>query len=118
MHLTEPVSILITGILASAMVHRLVLIAPLRQPAIDAILVGVDQTSRQDRLLDQRLDGSLLDVVHHVDDHLPAALDHPQDRRLFLLARATPRCPLQASTPGRPVFFLTASGCPLCPAMM
>src|SRR3954468_5894997 len=91
-------------------------IAPLGEPMIDVVLVGVDHRPGDDDLLDQRADRLLLDVGQHVDDDLAGPLDHPEDRRLLLLQRPPPRRPLQPPAPAGPPFFLTASGWPLWPA--
>src|SRR5690349_13785559 len=116
MHFTEAISLFVSGILARAVAHRLVRVAPLSQAGIDIVLVGVDQRAGHDRGLDQRLDGRLLDVLQHADHPLASALDHPEDRRLLFLERAPTGRPLQTVSPSWPPFFLTAAGCPLCPA--
>ena len=114
--LAEAVAVLVAGVLALRMTDRLVSIAPLLQPAVDVVLVGVDQRPRGDRRLDQRADRRLLDVLQHPDHDLAAALEHPEDRRLLLGQRPPARRPLQASSSADSAFFLTASGWPLCPA--
>src|SRR4051812_25093259 len=98
------------------MADRLVAVAPLDQPAVDVIFIGVDQRPLGDRPLDQRADRHLLDVGQHPDYHLAAPLQHPEDRRPLLGQGPSASLPLQASPPGGPAFFLTASGWPLCPA--
>src|SRR5437764_7154639 len=98
------------------MANRPVGKAPLREPMVDVVLVGVDHRPGGDDLLDERADRLLLDVGQHPDDHLAGPLDHPEDRRLLLRQRPPPRRPLQPSAPAGPPFFLTASGWPLCPA--
>jgi hypothetical protein len=55
----------------------------------------------------------VLDVLQHPDDHRATALNHPQNRRLFLLqSSSTPR-PFQPAPPPPTAFFFTASGNPL-----
>src|SRR5262249_35636037 len=98
------------------MADGVVRVAPLRQPGIDVVLVGVDNRPECDRRLDQRADRPLLDVGQHADRDLAAPLDHPEDRRLLLGQRAPARRPLQAPPPSGPPFFATAVGWPLCPA--
>src|SRR3954463_16106807 len=115
-HLTEPIPVVVPGELARRMTDRLVIVAPLDQPAVDVILIRVDQSPFGDRPLDQRPDRHLLDVLQHPDDDLAATLQHPEDRRLLLGQCPAASLPLQAPSPGGPPFFFTASGWPLCPA--
>src|SRR5262249_39022170 len=115
-HLTEPVPVVIPGVLPRRVADRLVAVAPLDQPAVDVVLIGVDRTPFGDRPLDQRADGRLLNVLQHPDHDRAAALQHPEDRRLLLGQGPPASPPLQASPSGGAAFFLTASGWPLCPA--
>ena len=85
------------------------------RPGVDVALVGVDQRPRGDRPPDQGADRRLLDVGQHPDDDLAATPDHPEDRRLLLCQGPTIALPLQASSPGRPPFSLTASRWPWRP---
>jgi hypothetical protein len=50
----------------------------------------VDERALGDRGLDDGPDGGLPDVGQHPDDHVTAALEQAQDRRLLLLERAAP----------------------------
>ena len=112
----NPSPSLIPGELSGRMADAVMLVAPLLQSVVDVVLVGVDHAARGDRGPDQRPDGRLLDVGQHADDDRDGPLDHPEDRRLLLLQRPPPRGPLQVSPAPISPFFLTASGCPLCPA--
>jgi len=67
--LAEAVTILIAGILAPTMVDGLVAEAPLRQSAIDRVLVGVDQAAEGDACQDQRLDRRLSNIGQPMQDH-------------------------------------------------
>src|SRR4051812_44883996 len=116
MHLAEPIAVVVPGELARRMADGAVCVAPLRQPGVDVVLVGVDGRPRGDRPLDQRADRHLLDVGQHPDDDLAAPLDHPEDRRLLLGQSPPARRPFQPPSPARSPFFATASGWPLCPA--
>src|SRR3954465_11555054 len=92
--LAEPVAVLVAGVFASTMVDGLVAVAETRKPGVDAILVGIDVRALGDGLLDDRVDGRLLDIGQHPDHDLAAALDHAEDRRLLLLQGApTPAAP-------------------------
>src|SRR4051812_37625225 len=93
--LAEPVAVLVAGVLASTMTDGLVAVAETREPGVDAILVGIDVRAFGDGLLDDRMDGRLLDIGQHPDDDLAAALDHAEDRRLFLLQGAATTAALQ-----------------------
>src|SRR5262249_40578693 len=116
MDLVEAVAVLVAGVLALPVTDRLVPIAPLLQPAVDVVFVGMDERPRGDRRLDQGADRGLLDVLQHPGHHPATPLEHPEDRRLLLGQRPSARRPLQASPSTDSAFFLTASGWPLCPA--
>src|ERR687889_2476048 len=77
----------------------LVAVAETRKPGVDAILVGIDVRAFGDSLLDDRMEGRLLDIGQHPDHDLAAALDHAEDRRLFLLQGAAPAAALQSVAP-------------------
>src|SRR4051812_2131968 len=115
MDLAEPVPVVVSGILTRRMADRLVAVAPLLQPAVDVVLIGVNRAPRGDRPLDQGADRHLLEVLQHPDHDRAAPLQHPEDRRLLLGQGPPATLPLQASPSGGTAFFLTASGCPLCP---
>src|SRR3954452_1810593 len=112
MDFAEAVAILVPSILASAMVDGLVTKAPLRQSAIDRVLVGIDQAAQGHAGQDQRLDRRLLNIGQHVQDHGATALDHAEDRRLLFLQGAAAGHTLQPAATPRPVFFATAAGWP------
>src|SRR3954453_18630377 len=107
MHLTEPIPVVIPGVLPRRMTDRLVPVAPFLQPAVDVVLVGVNRTPLGDRPLDQGADRHLLDVLQHPDHDLAAALQHAEDRRLLLGQRAPATLPLQPSPAPDPPFFFT-----------
>src|SRR5262249_11490257 len=98
------------------MTDGVVRVAPLRQSAVDVVLVREDRRTRSDRLPDQRADRLLLAIRQHADDELAAPLDHAEDRRLLLRQRPPARRPLQPPSPSGSPFFRTAAGWPLCPA--
>ncbi len=114
-NLVEAVAVFIAGILPSAVADGLVLVAPLRQTAVDVILVGQHEGARRDGRLDQRLYRDLADVFEHADDDLAAALHHAEDWRLFLRQRAPTRGALQAVSAALPVFFLPPKDVPCDP---
>lgn len=116
MHLTEPISIVIAGKLPSGVTDSLVGVAPLGQPGLDVIFICVNNRPWGDRSSNQRLDRRLLDILQHPDDDFARALEHAQDRWLLLLQRPASPLSLQPAASGGTAFFLTASGCPLCPA--
>src|SRR3954454_8450671 len=105
--LAEAIAVLVPGVFASTMTNRLVAVAETRKPGIDAILVSIDGRAfgdgllddRMDGLPDDRMDGRLLDIGQHPDHDLAAALDHAEDRRLFLLQGAAPAAALQSVAP-------------------
>ena len=116
MNLMEAIAIVVAGVFTPAVTHRMMIKAPILQWVIDCIFIGIHPGSRGDESLKERLDGRLLDIIQHPDDHRAAALNHAENRRLFLLQGASTPCPLQPATPPAAAFFFTASGCPLCPA--
>ena len=116
MDFIKTVTVLIAGVFPPAMADRSMVKPPLGQAMVNVLLVGIHPRSRRDEPLNQRTDRGLLDVFEHPHDDRPASLDHPEDRGFFILQGAAPARTLQASPPPPAAFFLTASGCPLCPA--
>src|SRR4051794_36465611 len=98
------------------MTDCLMLIAPVLQAGVDAILVGVDEGALSDGARDDRLDRSLLHVGQHAQDHWPTPLDHAEDGGLVLLRRAPTRRAGQPATPSKPPLLATAVGWPFWPA--
>jgi len=98
------------------MANRFVPIAPGWQASVDAILVRVDESARDDCGGDDRLDRGLLHVGQHVQHDLATALDQAKDRWLVLLQRAAARRACQPAAPSEPPLLATAAGWPLCPA--
>lgn len=119
-HLAEAVAIVVPGVFAAAMTDRLVTLAPGFQTRVDIVLVGVDQAITRYGRLDDRPDGRLLHIGQHVHDHLAAALDQAEERRLFLFQRAAAGRAFKPTAPSGPPFLVTATGFPtgfpLCPA--
>src|SRR3954463_2335541 len=97
--LAEAIAVLVPGVFASTMTDGLVAVAETRKPGVDAILVSIDGRAFGDGLLDDRMDGRLLDIGQHPDHHLAAALNHAEDRRLFLLQGAATATALQSVAP-------------------
>jgi hypothetical protein len=106
MDLVEAIAIFVAGVLASAVTNALVLVAPLWQARVDIVLIRQDEGAGQDRLRDQRLYGFLPYVFQHPYHNLAAALDHAEDRGLFLFERAPPACAFKAVAPPLTAFFL------------
>src|SRR3954453_2542307 len=100
--LAEPIAILVPGVFGSTMTGGLVAVAETRQPGVDAILVSIDVRAFGDGLLDDRMEGCLLDIGQHPDPHLAAALDHAEDRGLLLLQGAATAAALQSVAPALP----------------
>src|SRR3954469_2760349 len=97
--LAEAIAVLVAGVFASTMTDGLVTVAETRESGIDAILVSIDVRAFGDSLLDDRMEGRLLDIGQHPDHDLAAALNHAEDRRLFLLKGAAPAAALQSVAP-------------------
>ena len=98
MDLMETVTILVTGVFSTAVTHALVHIPPLWQGRINHLLVRIDHRAGFDRGVNKRSDGLLLHVLQHDDPDRAAALDHPEDRRLFLRERTPTGCALESPT--------------------
>ena len=81
-------------------------IAPSFQPSVDVVLVGINERARDKSLFNQRLNGFLLDILQHLNAHIPPALNQAQDRRLDSPAKVPrPRPPLsRLRRPFRPFF--------------
>src|SRR4051812_42391391 len=105
----EAIAVLVARIFAAAVTDGLVLVAPHRQASVNAVLVGVDHRAFDDRSLNDRLDRFLLHIGQHAENDLAIALDQAQDRRLFLLQRATAARSFEPSAPPGPTFFSTAA---------
>src|SRR5215212_10275739 len=115
-HLAEAIPVLVAGVFAAPVADRFVLIAPVLQAGVDAILVRVDEGPSGNRGRDDRLDRGLLHVGQHMQDHLASALDQAEDGWLVLLPRAPARRAGQPATAPEPPLLATAAGWPLCPA--
>src|SRR3954470_5174478 len=100
--LVETIAVLVTRIFASTMTDGLVAVAETRKSGVDAILVSIDVRAFGDGLLNDRMDGCLLDIGQHPDHHLAAALDHAEDRWLLLLQGAATAAALQSVAPALP----------------
>src|SRR3954465_10978569 len=97
--LAESITVLVPSVFASTMTDRLVPVAETRKPGVDAILVSIDARAFGDGLLDDRMDGCLLNIGQHPDHDLAAALDHAEDRWLFLLQGTATTAALQSVAP-------------------
>src|SRR3954465_4654223 len=114
--LAEPITVLVAGVFASTMTDGLVAVAETRKPGVDAILVSIDVRAFGDSLLDDRMEGRLLDIGQHPDHDLAAALDHAEDRRLFLLQGAATAAALQSVAPAVASFGPHRLGIALVPS--
>jgi hypothetical protein len=97
-NLVEAITIFVPGVLAYRVVDGPVGITPLGQTGIDVVLIGVDETAGLDGLLDQGLDGHLLNIFEHLNDNLTATLEYTQNRWFFLSQGATPPFAFQSSS--------------------
>ena len=118
MDFTKAVAIVIAGIFPRTMAHTFVIVAPFLQAAVNVVLIGIDQSARRDRSLDQRFDRYLLDVFQHPNDDVAATFDHAEDRRFLGGKGTSPSGSLESPSSPRAPLFATSSGWPLCPATM
>ena len=114
----KAIPVIISRVFAPAVTDAYMHIAPLFETVINGIFIRVHTRARSNCGLDQRLDGPLLDIVQHADDHLATTLDHAEDRGLLCGEGPAATVPLQSSAPAMPPFFTTCSGLPLWPATM
>jgi len=63
MNLVTSIPIFISSVLSRPVTHRLVFVAPFQQPTVNVVFVRVDQRSRLDKLLNDRLDRRLLHIL-------------------------------------------------------
>src|SRR5713101_9150794 len=61
------------------------IVSPCTQAGINAVLIRIHKRTRGNGLFDERLNGLLLHISKHVDDHLTAPLHHAKDRWLLFL---------------------------------
>ena len=92
MNFTKAIAVFVAGVLAFAVANRFVAVPPGGQFCVDVLFVRHDFRARGDRARQDRLDRLLLDIGQHFDDHVAAALDHPEDRRFLFLQRASSAC--------------------------
>src|SRR5712691_9628074 len=81
MDFTQAVAIFISGVLAPSMVDTLMIISPCTQAGINAVLIRINKRTWSNGFFDERLNGLLLHISKHVDDHLTATLHHAKDGR-------------------------------------
>src|SRR5262250_3736520 len=85
MHFTQAITIFISCELTPSMVDMLMTVAPGLQTGINAVLIRIHTCAWINGVFDQRLDGLLLHVREQIDHDLTTTLDHPKDRKSFLL---------------------------------
>ncbi len=85
MNFVEAIPVLVTGVFTPAMTHGMMIKALVLQRVIEGVFIGMDPRARCNKRLDEGTNRRLLDMLHHPNRHGAAALDHPENRRLFLL---------------------------------
>ena len=76
MNISKAIAIFISGVLAPSMVDTLMIISPCTQAGINAVLIRINKRPLSNGVFDERLNGLLLHISKHVDDHLTATLQH------------------------------------------
>ncbi len=94
MNLMEALPIVIAGVFTLAVADRMRVKAPILQWVIEGLFIGMNPGSWGDKRLEDRLEGRLLDVFQHPDDHRTAALNDAENRWLFLLQSSSAPCAL------------------------
>ena len=91
MDVVKAVAIFITSVLASSMVDALMVVSPVVQAGINAVLIRIYPCSWNNRVFDERLDRLLLHIGKHVDDDLTTPLHHAKHGwPLFLRCTTAP----------------------------
>ena len=109
MDFIEPIPVFIAGIFSDAMINGFMAIAPFFKAVID-IFIGINLGIRTNGTFDNGFNRLLFDIFQHCDKDFSSALDHPKDRRLFLLQCAPTTRTLQPTTTACTALFFTASG--------
>jgi hypothetical protein len=91
MDFAKAVAIFISSVLASSMVDALMVVSPVVQASINAVLIRIHPCPGNNRVFDERLDRLLLHIGKHVDDYLTTPLHHAKDGwPLFLQCTTAP----------------------------
>ena len=101
----EAVAVFVACVLLPSVVDRAVFVAPVCQSAVDVVLIGIDRRAGADCGFQDRPDRGLLNVGEHPEYDLSCALNHPEDRRLFLGQSAATAVPFQAPSSAESPFF-------------
>src|ERR687888_2460513 len=98
MDFTQTIAIVISCELTPSMIDMLMTVAPGLQTGINAVFISINQCAWINSVFDQRLDRLLLHVREQIDHDLTTTLNHPKDRRSFLLHRTSPTFPFESAS--------------------
>ena len=83
MNFVKTIAIFISSKLTNRVVDALVEVAPFNEAIVDVVLIGLNEAARLDGSFNDGFDGGLLDILKHLNDDLPPALQDTQNRRFF-----------------------------------
>ena len=68
MHFVKLVAVFVACVLTFAVAHRFVAVTPLLQPVVNVVLVRLNQAALRNRLLNQRFDCPLFNILEHLQN--------------------------------------------------
>jgi hypothetical protein len=98
MDFMKSIAIFVTRIFTLRVIDRFVRVAPLRQPAIDIVLICVQLATRFHCTCNDRLNRCLLNIGQHLNDHLAVALKQAKDGWFLLGQCPAPTRAFQSAT--------------------
>src|SRR4051794_14436221 len=89
MDFAKAISIVITGKFSLAVIDGMMVIPPLLQSVINVVFIGIDGAAFDNHMLNNGLNGWLLNILQHVNDYLTAPLHETEHRWLFITQRSS-----------------------------
>src|SRR2546425_5191005 len=87
MDFAKTVSIFISSVLSSSMIHTLMVVSPDTQAGISTVLIRIHTCPWNDHVFDEGLDRLLLHIGHQNDHHWTTPLNHSKDGRPLFTPR-------------------------------
>ena len=100
MDFTNTIAIFLSGLLASSLVHALMVVSPGTQAGINTVRIRINKCTWNDGVFDERLHRLVLHIDQQIDHPLTTPLYHAQDGWPFFLQCASATFAFElASTP-------------------
>lgn len=99
MDFTETIAVLISGIFSLTMANSLVVIAPVSEMIVNAVLICIHQGFWSYNRSQKRFNGFLFNVGKHENGDIPRSLNNSENRRFFLFKSSSPRSTLERCAP-------------------